>query len=108
MRFVFHVDDEPASVMIDGRLLTIPPNEPFEVPELRGTDINNNGPHEYIIPDHQVMAKILDHAWYHGVIEVPVIRSKQGISADMSKAVTMATDALVIAEDKILTRYIAD
>src|SRR2546430_2791888 len=108
MKFVYHVNGESAILMIDGRLLTIPPNEIFEVPEIRGTDCNNNGNFEYIIPDHQVLQRILEHGWYHGLVEVPVIRTKNSFTADTDAAKRLAGDALQLAEDKILTRYVTD
>src|SRR5204863_3582008 len=108
MKFVYHVDDEPASVLIDGRLLTIPPNELFEVPEIRGTDCNNNGNFEYIIPDHAVLNRLLEHAWYHGLVEVPVIRTPSGVTTDVEAAKRQARDKLNAAHDRILTRYVSD
>lgn len=108
MIFLFHVDTEDACCRIDNRTIVIPPNEPFEVPEIRSTDCNNNGPYEYLIPDHKVAEKVMEHCWYNGIVQVPVIKSKTGVSIDVDKARVEAKTKLSLAEDRILTRYVSD
>jgi len=108
MIFLYHVDDENAEAVIDGRLFVIPPNDLFEVPEIRGTDTNNNGPQEYIIPDRIVAQKLLEHCWYHGVVQVPMIKTKGGVSSDIESAKRAAREALNNAHDMMLTRYVQD
>lgn len=108
MIFLYHVDNENAETVIDGRLFVIPPNDLFEVPEIRGTDTNNNGPQEYIIPDKMVAQKILEHCWYHGVVQVPMIRTKGGVTSDVKAAEREARESLERAHDMMLTRYVQD
>ena len=106
MIFLLHVDSEAATALVDGRLFVIPPNELFEVPEIRGTDCNNNGPMEYVITDKQVAQKLIAHCWYHGVVEVPMTRTKGGVTSDIETARKVARQALETAEDTILTQYV--
>lgn len=108
MIFVMHMDEEVATVVVDGRLLTIPPDFAFEVPEIRGNDMNNNGHYEYIIPDHQVAAKVREHGWYHGIVDVPVIRTGNAITVDTDAARVAAKTALMAAQDAMLTLYITE
>ena len=108
MIFVLHVDGEPAQAMIDGRLLIIPPNELFEVPEIRGMDCNNNGPVEYLIPDKLVAQKLIQHCWFHGLVEVPMVRTKGGVTSDIDAARASARTALETAQDSMLTKYVQD
>src|SRR6266478_5949752 len=108
MIFVLHVDDEPAQAMIDGRLLIIPPNELFEVPEIRGMDCNNNGPVEYLIPDKLVAQKLIQHCWFHGLVEVPMVRTRGGVTSDIDAARASARTALETAQDSMLTKYVQD
>lgn len=108
MIFLLHVDEEPAKASIDGRLFVIPPNELFEVPEIRGTDCNNNGPVEYVITDKLVAQKLVQHCWYHGMVEVPMIRTKGGVTSDVDAAKKAARVALELAQDKMLTSYVQE
>jgi hypothetical protein len=108
MRFVYHVDDETAHITVDGRMISIPPNEIFEVPELRGNHFNNNGPCEYIITEAKVAEELIRQGWYHGIVDVPIRRSKNGMEADVEAARKLATALLIDSEDKILGQYISD
>jgi hypothetical protein len=108
MRFVYHVDNETAHLSIDGRLISIPPNELFEVPELRGNHFNNNGPCEYIITEAQMVQHITEQGWYHGIVEVPVRKSKTGMDADVEAARTLAQAALDKSRDQTLADYISE
>ena len=108
MIFVLHMDEETAQVRIDGRLFSIPPNELFEVPDITGTDCNNNGPTEYRIPEKQVAAKIIEHCWYHGMVEVPMTRTKGGVTSDIEAARKAARTALELAHDTMLNKYVTD
>lgn len=108
MIFLFHVDDEPAVCRIDNKTIAIPPHELFEVPEIRGTDTNNNGPQEYITPAHQVAKLVIAHCWYNGIVEVPILKTKTGLTADVPAAEALAKKALSKAQDLILTKYVQD
>lgn len=108
MKFVYHVNNEPAVMLIDGHLITVNPREVTEVKEIVGMDCNNNGPVEYRIPDHKVLGLMLEHAWYHGLVEVPVIRKGNDFTTDVEGAAERAADALQIAEDKMLTQYVTE
>lgn len=108
MKFLMHVDEENAEVQVDGRSFSIPPNELFEVPEIRGTDCNNNGQHQYISPPEHVAKVILNAAWYHGMIEVPVTRKGFQMEVDIPAARAEADARLREAEHKMLERYVMD
>lgn len=106
--YVFHCSDEDASAVIDGRLIVIPPNELYEVEEIRGTDVNNNGKYEYIIPVHKVIERLLQHCWHFGLVVVPMTRTVGGVTSDLDAAKKMAFDARIAAEDTMLSKYISD
>jgi hypothetical protein len=108
MIFLYHCDEETAYIRVDGKLLTIPPNELFEVPELRGMDCNNNGNQEYIIPPKMVAEKAMEDGWFHGIVLVPVTKTKTGVTADVEPAKIAARTALEAAEDTSLTKYVND
>jgi hypothetical protein len=108
MRFLYHCDDETAHVTVDGRMISIPPNEIFEVPELRGNHFNNNGPCEYIITEAKVAEELIRQGWYHGIVDVPIKKSKSGMEADVESARKQAAALLNENQDKILAQYISD
>jgi len=108
MRFVYHVDNETAHLTIDGRLISIPPNELFEVPELRGNHFNNNGPCEYVITDAQMVNHIQQQGWWAGIVEVPIRKSKNGMDADLDAARKLAAAALEKSRDQTLADYITE
>ena len=101
MIFVFHAADETAFVRIDGRLFMIPPNELFDVPEIRGTDMNNNGPFEYIMPERLVAEKLVEHCWTYGLVIVEMKKGPKGFTTDIEDAKVRAEFKLNEAQDTI-------
>lgn len=111
MCLVIHASDGPAEACIDGRGFVIPPNQIFEVPSITCTDHNNNGPIEYTTPANHVMKALLQQCWRWGLVEVPVIK-EQGrfgvkYSFDETAAHELAKQALIAAEDRMVTEYVS-
>lgn len=106
--YVYHCSKTPASAVIDGHLIVIPPNELTEIDEIRGTDVNNNGKFEYLIPVSKVIERLLHHCWHFGLVVVPMTRTVGGVTSDLPAAKKAAALALNAAEDTMLSKYIAD
>src|ERR1041385_5771515 len=108
--FVYHEAGETAQIRIDGKSFEIPSHELYEVPDVTGTDCNNNGPYEYRTPAAFIAAKICEHAWYLGIVQVTVKVGKGGttLESNVEEAKLQAQQAVRAAEDKILERYVSD
>lgn len=106
--YVYHCAETNASAVIDGHLIVIPPNELFEVEELRGTDVNNNGKYEYVIPVKDVIKHLMHHCWHYGLVVVPMTRTEGGVTSDIKAAQAAAVVARNAAEETMLAKYISD
>lgn len=110
MILVIHAGDKPAEFHADGLTISIPPNQVFEVPAIRGTDHNNNGPIEYLTPPEIVRDLMIARLWSYGLVEVPVIRSsgKFGVKYEFDEeaGIGMAKDLLIKAEEQIVANYV--
>lgn len=88
MIILMHVDTMVVDDLNDNHLYTFPPGEPVEV-------------------ENDFIAKrILEHKWYHGMVEVPQIRSKGGVKYDIETASKMAKEKLASADKKMLDEYV--
>lgn len=106
MNCLYHCSPETVSVRVDGKLFVLPPNEICEINEVRGTDCNNNGPYEYIIPEKLVAQLIISRKPF--IVEIPMVRTKGGVSSDLAAAQKQAKAALELYEDSQLAKYIED
>lgn len=106
MKCLYHVSDETVVTRVDGHMFIIPPNEVFEVEEVRGNDRNNNGSYEYVITDAQIAKLIISRKPF--IVEVPMHRTKGGVSGDVDTAKKDAKAALELHEDSMLNKYIND
>jgi hypothetical protein len=108
MIFLFHVYRDPAQLCIDGKTFIIPPNELFEVTEIRGMDCNNNGHQEYITPPSKVAELIIARGKHFGIIEVPLTRRGTDVQVDIEDARRRAKDLLRSTEDQMLMAYVRE
>lgn len=108
MIFVYQCSGEPASTQFDGHLITVPSDELFEVPSIPGTDVNNNGKFEYETHEKKVAEHLVRHLWPNGLVVVPMTKTKGGVSSDIEAAKKAARDAMDLAQDGMLNRYLQE
>jgi len=91
MPYLMHVGKTAVHDMIqDLGMITFPPDEPVEV------------------QDPFIAGRILEHCKLYGMVEVPVIKSKSGISFDIETARKAAREALLVAQKKLIDNYIEE
>lgn len=104
--FLLHVDTEPVHEVMEGRLLTLLPNEPFEVKEIVSTDVDLNGNKTFVIPSEFIARVIIAHQMHHGVVLVKEIRRGYNTELDVKSARAEAAIALKAGQDKMLSEYV--
>lgn len=85
---VFHVHDEVVHDVMDGRLYSVPPREPFE---FASTFLGR---------------KFIEHQHHYGIVEVKTIRKRGGIEFDLDDAEKRATELLHHAEMQGINQYL--
>lgn len=88
MKLLLHTDDEVVHARIDINSYTLPPGEPVEI---------ENDHHANLILEQKV---------FHGIVEVPTIKSRTGISYDIDSAIATSKEALLAADDLVVAQYI--
>jgi hypothetical protein len=89
--YLMHVGREPVyDVIQDFGMITFPPGEPVEV------------------KDDYVAKRIMEHKKIQGLVEVPVIKNKLGVSFDMETARKNAREALAYGQKALIDNYIKE
>lgn len=101
--FVFHNDDTLLECLIDGRMFSIPPYEPFEVSSIEGTDLEK----PYSIRSAKVGGELIRLCALQGLVEITSERTKAGFGFDVERAARESTVARDNAEGMMLARYVS-
>lgn len=88
MKLLLHTDDETVFVRVDINSYILPPGEPVEI---------ENDHHANIILEQKV---------FHGIVEVPMTKTRSGINYDIESATASAKEALLAADDLVVAQYI--
>ncbi len=109
MELVIHAADRNAEICIEGRGISIPPNEPFEVDAITGTD-HMTSDYQYETNAAAVAAEMVSKLWHVGLVRIPVTteKSRNGVTYnfDTAKALAEAKLRLIKAEEQMLSAYV--
>jgi hypothetical protein len=109
MRLVIHASEKNAEIVIDGRGYVIPPNVPYEVLEISGTD-HMTGDYPYQTSAKDVAAEMVRTLWHVGLVEIPIetVKTRNGITYqyDEAAALQKSRELIVKAEENMLMAYV--
>lgn len=106
--YLFHNYRETITILdAEGRSYRIPANEPWEVPEIKGTDCNGTQAYNPFVISAAEASKIFCKEGIHyGLVPVPEKRGPRGIVFDIEEASIASKRVRKASEDAILDRYI--
>ena len=109
--YLLHTSKEIAHLIdAEGKTYHIPPNEAWEVPEIRGTDIPGPAgaaPYKtFVTPSHKVGEMLMKQGVYYGLVEVHQVRQGNSIIFDVEGAMKASGVARKQAEDAMLQTYV--
>jgi len=106
---VIHAAEKNAEICIEGRGISIPPNEPFEVQAITGTD-HMTSDYQYETSEAAIATEMVSKLWHVGLVEIPVTteKTRNGITYrfDVSKSLNEARARLIKAEEQLLSNYV--